>query len=61
MQNAKKGKLLGGRNVTFGAKINGVGIGKWSPRVPVAIRSAVATQLKHLELGDIKGIPTTVK
>jgi basic membrane protein A len=61
IQNAKKGKLLGGRNVTFGAKINGVGIGKWSPRVPVAIRSAVATQLKHLELGDIKGIPTTVK
>jgi basic membrane protein A len=61
IQNAKKGKLLGGRNVTYGAKINGVGIGKWSPRVPVAIRSAVATQLKHLELGDIKGIPTTVK
>ena len=61
IQNAKKGKLLGGKNVTYGARVNGVGIGKWSPRVPVAIRSAVATQLKHLELGDIKGIPTTVK
>ena len=48
------------QNVTFGAKVNGVGIGRWSPRVSAPIKAAVATQLK-LELGDITGIRPTVK
>jgi basic membrane protein A len=58
---AKGGALKGGTNSIFGAKVNGVGYGKWSPRVPAAIRSAVAAQFKLLKAGKVKGIPTTVK
>jgi basic membrane protein A len=58
---AKAGKLKGGTNSTFGAKVNGVGYGKWSARVPASIRNAVAAQYKLLKAGKIKGIPATVK
>jgi basic membrane protein A and related proteins len=58
---AKAGKLKGGKNVVFGAKVNGVGYGKWSSRVPASIRSAVAKQFKLLKAGKIKGIPAVVK
>ena len=58
---AKNGTLKGGKNVTFGATVNGVGYGKWSTKVSAAIKSAVAAQFKLLKAGKIKGIPTTVK
>ncbi len=58
---AKNGTAKGGTNATFGAKVNGVGYGKWSPRVPLAIRAKVALQYKLLKAGKIKGIPSTVK
>ncbi len=58
---AKAGKLAGGKNATFDAKVNGVGYGKWSPKVSAKIKSAVAAQFKLLKAGKIKGIPTTVK
>jgi len=58
---AKKGTLKGGKNVTFGATVNGVGYGKWSTKVTAAIKTAVAAQFKLLKAGKIKGIPTTVK
>jgi basic membrane protein A len=58
---AKGGKLRGGTNGVFQASNNGVGVGKWSPRVPASIRSAVAKQYKLLKAGKITGIPTTVK
>jgi basic membrane protein A len=58
---ARAGTLKTGVNSTFGAKRNGVGYGKWSSKVPVSIRSAVAAQLKRLKAGTVKGIPTTVK
>jgi basic membrane protein A and related proteins len=58
---AKGGKLKGGANVVFGASVNGVGYGKWSPRVSAAIKTAVAKQFTLLKAGKIKGIPTTVK
>jgi basic membrane protein A and related proteins len=58
---AKAGTLAGGKNATFDAKVNGVGYGKWSPKVSAAIKSAVAAQFKLLKAGKIKGIPTTVK
>ena len=45
----------------FGAKVNGVGYGKWSPKVPASIKSAVAAQFKLLKAGKVKGIPATVK
>src|SRR5437868_5967752 len=37
---AKAGTLQGGKDVTFGAKDNGVGYGKWSPKVPASIKAA---------------------
>ncbi len=58
---AKNGTLKGGKNVVFGASVNGVGYGKWSPRVSASIKSAVAAQFKLLKAGKIKGIPATVK
>jgi basic membrane protein A and related proteins len=58
---AKGGKLKGGKNVTFGASVNGVGYGKWSKKVPASIKSAVAAQFKLLKAGKVKGIPATVK
>jgi basic membrane protein A len=51
----------GGYNAIFSAKTNGVGIGKWSPKVPASIRNAVAAQLAKLKKGQIKGIPQSVK
>jgi basic membrane protein A and related proteins len=58
---AKAGKLAGGKNAVFDAKVNGVGYGKWSPKVSAKIKSAVAAQFALLKAGKIKGIPATVK
>jgi basic membrane protein A len=58
---AKGGTLKVGKNVTFGASVNGVGYGKWSTKVSASIKSAVAAQFTLLKAGKIKGIPTTVK
>jgi basic membrane protein A and related proteins len=58
---AQAGTLKTGTNRQFGADINGVGLGKWSPRVPASIRKAVAAQYALLKAGKIKGIPATVK
>ena len=58
---AKTNTLLHGKNKEYGADINGVGYGKWSPKVPASIRNAVAKQYTLLKAGKIKGIPTTVK
>ena len=51
----------GGYNAIFSAKNNGVGVGKWSAKVPKAIKSAVAKQFTLLKAGKIKGIPQAVK
>ncbi|MDX6408898.1 MAG: basic rane protein [Gaiellaceae bacterium] len=58
---AKAGTLKGGKNVTFDAKVNGVGYGKWSSKTPASIKSAVAAQFKLLKAGKVRGIPATVK
>ena len=58
---AKAGQLKTGINAIFGASKNGVGYGKWSPRVPASIRVAVAKQYTLLKAGKIKGIPSVVK
>ena len=58
---AKVNKLKTGINAIFGAKQNGVGYGKWSSKVPVSIRSAVAKQYTLLKAGKVKGIPSAVK
>jgi len=61
IKSTKQGELQGGKNVVFDAKVNGVGYGKWSPKTPASIKSAVAAQFKLLKAGKIKGIPATVK
>jgi basic membrane protein A len=58
---AKAGKLKGGKDVTFDAKVNGVGYGSWSKRTPASIKAAVAAQFALLKAGKVKGIPATVK
>jgi basic membrane protein A len=58
---AQAGTLKTGSNREFGADVNGVGLGKWSPRVPASIRAAVLKQYALLKAGKISGIPTTVK
>ncbi|HEY6962978.1 MAG TPA: BMP family ABC transporter substrate-binding protein [Gaiellaceae bacterium] len=58
---AKSGTLKGGKNAVFDATNNGVGVGKWSAKVPGSIRTAVAKQFTLLKAGKVKGIPTTVK
>ena len=51
----------GGYNAVFSAKNNGVGVGRWSSKVPASIKKAVAGQLALLKAGKIAGIPQTVK
>jgi basic membrane lipoprotein Med (substrate-binding protein (PBP1-ABC) superfamily) len=58
---SRTANFRGGYNAIFSAKNNGVGVGKWSPKVPASIRTAVAKQFALLKAGKIKGIPQTVK
>jgi basic membrane protein A len=58
---SKSANFRGGFNAVFSAKNNGVGIGKWSPKVPQSIRKAVEAQSKLLKAGKVKGIPQSVK
>jgi len=58
---ANRGGLKTGIDAIFDAKKGGVGVGKWSGKVPVSIRNAVAAQQRLLAQGKIKGIPQTVK
>jgi basic membrane protein A len=58
---SKSANFRGGFNAVFSAQNDGVGLGKWSPKVPASIRNAVAEQLKQLQAGKIKGIPQSVK
>jgi basic membrane protein A and related proteins len=58
---AKSSSFKGGYNSVFSAKNNGVGVGKWSPKVPASIRNAVAKQFTLLKAGKVKGIPQVVK
>jgi basic membrane protein A and related proteins len=61
IKQAKGSSFKGGRNEVFDAKNNGVGVGKWSSKVPASIRAAVAKQYALLKAGKISGIPSTVK
>ena len=61
IKSAQAGTLKTGQNRQFGADVNGVGYGKWSPRVPASIRAKVLAQYVLLKAGKITGIPTTVK
>ena len=58
---ARRGTLAAGANVLLGAAQGAVGHGAWSPRVPQAIRAAVARQGALLRAGGVPGIPVTVR
>jgi basic membrane protein A and related proteins len=61
IQTAQAGKFQGGRDVVYGIDINGVGIGKFSPKAPAAIPPAVRKVEAQMKAGKITNIPTTVK
>jgi basic membrane protein A len=48
-------------NAVYGLKVNGVGLGKISPKVPKADVAKVEQVRKDIISGKITGIPTTVK
>src|ERR687888_924069 len=54
------GKFKAG-NAVYGLKVNGVGLGKISPRVPKADVAKVTQIRKDIISGKIKNIPTEVK
>jgi len=53
-------KWRGGYNAIFQAKNNGIGLGKWSPKVPASIRKAVAAKLTRMKTTNFF-IPQAVK
>ena len=61
IQTAQAGKFQGGRDVVYGIDINGVGIGKFSPKAPAGIPPAVRKVEAQMKAGKITDIPTIVK
>jgi basic membrane protein A len=55
------GTFKGGRNLVFGLKDNGVGVGKISPKVPKADVAKLNQVRADIISGKIKDIPTEVK
>ena len=61
IKNAKDGHFKGGTDAVYGLDVNGVGIGKFSPKTPKGIAAKVAQVKQQIASGKIKNIPTTVK
>ena len=61
IKDAKEGKFKGGTDAVYGLDVNGVGIGKFSPKTPAGIVAKVEQIKQQLAAGKIKNIPTTVK
>ncbi len=61
IKNAKDGNFKGGTDAVYGLSVDGVGIGKFSPKAPRGIEAKVEQIKKELAAGTIKNIPTTVK
>jgi basic membrane protein A len=61
IKDAKSGNFKGGRDAVYGLKVNGVGIGKFSPKAPKNIPAKVAAIKAQIVSGKITNIPTTVK
>jgi len=61
IRDAKTGRFKGGKDAVYGLNVNGVGIGKFSPKAPKGIAAKVAAIKQQLAAGKIKNIPTTVK
>ena len=61
IRDAKSGHFKGGTDAVYGIDVNGVGIGKFSPKAPKGIAAKVAQVKQQVASGKIKNIPTTVK
>ena len=60
IKDAQAGNFKGGRDVVYGIQVNGVGIGKFSPRAPAGLPAAVRKVEQKMKAGQIKNIPTVV-
>jgi basic membrane protein A len=61
IRDAKAGHFKGGTDSVYGLDVNGVGIGKFSPKTPNGIPAQVEKVKQEIASGKIKNIPTTVK
>ena len=61
IKDAKGGHFKGGRDAVYGLDVNGVGIGKFSPKTPAGIADKVQQIRQQIADGKIKNIPTVVK
>jgi basic membrane protein A and related proteins len=61
IKNAKAGNFKGGTDAVYGLDVNGVGIGKFSPKTPKGIAAKVAKVKQQIVSGEIGNIPTTVR
>ena len=61
IRDAKAGKFKGGTDAVYGLDVDGVGIGKFSPKTPAGIAAKVALIKQQIASGKITNIPTTVK
>jgi basic membrane protein A len=60
IKDAKDGSFKGGKDAVYGLDVNGVGIGKFSPKTPAGIADKVAQIKQQIADGKIKNIPTIV-
>jgi basic membrane protein A and related proteins len=61
IRDAKDGKFKGGQDAVYGLDVNGVGIGKFSPKAPQGVADKVAQIKQQIADGKVENIPTTVK
>ena len=61
IKDAKAGNFKGGTDAVYGLDVDGVGIGKFSPKAPTGMAAKVAAVKKQIADGTIKNIPTIVK
>ena len=61
IRDAKGGHFKGGTDAVYGLDVNGVGIGKFSPKAPAGIAAKVQQVKQQIADGKIKNIPTIVK
>jgi basic membrane protein A len=61
IRDAKAGTFKGGQDAVYGLDVNGVGIGKFSPKAPAGLAAKVAQIKAQIASGKITNIPTIVK
>jgi basic membrane protein A len=61
IKDAQSGHFKGGQDTVYGLTVDGVGIGKFSPKAPAGVADKVAQVKQQIKSGKIANIPTTVK